>query len=77
MDCFKAVYDTRTKDCHFKDLAGLTWVANERFQVIQAEQVNIARCPHNEWTYHRNRVSQLPSCLEGTSYADIALLETI
>ncbi|EDU43973.1 galactose oxidase [Pyrenophora tritici-repentis] len=55
MDCFKAVYDNRTKDCHFKEVAGLTWVANTRYQVIQAEQVNIARCPQNEWTYHRNR----------------------
>ncbi|KAI4916782.1 hypothetical protein J4E90_003285 [Alternaria incomplexa] len=55
MDCFKAVFDTKTKDCHFKDLAGLNWVANDRFQVIQAEQVNIARCPAGEWTYHRNR----------------------
>ncbi|RMZ68166.1 kelch domain-containing [Pyrenophora seminiperda CCB06] len=55
IDCFKAVYDTRTKDCHFKETTGLAWVANTRFQVIQAEQVNIARCPANEWTYHRNR----------------------
>ena len=57
MDCFKAVYDTKTKACHFKEIAGLEWVASDRFQVIQAEQINIARCPANEWTYHRNRVS--------------------
>ncbi|KNG46078.1 copper radical oxidase [Stemphylium lycopersici] len=55
MDCFKAVYDTKTKACHFKEIAGLEWVASDRFQVIQAEQINIARCPANEWTYHRNR----------------------
>ena len=57
MDCFKAVYDTRTKDCHFKEIAGLNWVANDRYQVVQAEQVNIARCPAGEWTYGRNKVS--------------------
>ncbi|EMD67185.1 hypothetical protein GGP41_007105 [Bipolaris sorokiniana] len=55
MDCFKAVYDTRTKDCHFKEIAGLNWVANDRYQVVQAEQVNIARCPAGEWTYGRNK----------------------
>jgi hypothetical protein len=77
MDCFKAVYDTRTKACHFKDLTGLTWVANDRFQVIQAEQVNIARCPHNEWTYHRNRVGLLSLCSEKASYTDTVPLETI
>jgi galactose oxidase len=57
MNCFKAVYDTRTKDCHFKGLTGLDWVTDARFETVQAEQVNIASCPHGEWTYHRNRVS--------------------
>lgn len=76
MDCFKAVFDTKTKDCHFKDLTGLNWVANDRFQVIQAEQVNIARCPAGEWTYHRNRVSLLPSSLRHADI-NIAPLETI
>ncbi|EMD86138.1 hypothetical protein COCC4DRAFT_162179 [Bipolaris maydis ATCC 48331] len=55
MDCFKAVYDTQTKDCHFKEIAGLNWVTNDRYQVVQAEQVNIARCPAGEWTYGRNK----------------------
>jgi galactose oxidase len=56
MDCFKAVYDTQKKVCHFKGLTNLAWAANARFETIQAEQVNIARCPQGEWTYHRNRV---------------------
>ncbi|KAF2852132.1 copper radical oxidase [Plenodomus tracheiphilus IPT5] len=54
MNCFKAVYDTQTKDCHFKDFAGLNWVANGRFDVIQTEQINIAKCPYNEATYTNN-----------------------
>jgi galactose oxidase len=61
MDCFKAVYDTRTKNCHFKGLTGLVWATNARFEAIQAEQVNIARCPQGEWTYHRNRVRNMPA----------------
>jgi hypothetical protein len=60
--CFKAVYDTQTKDCHFKALAGLNWVADARFDVVQMEQVNIARCPYAETTYTNNNVSIL--CLE-------------
>lgn len=56
-ECFKAVYDTQTKNCHFKEITGLDWVDSARFQTIQAEQINIARCPANEGTYHRNRVS--------------------
>lgn len=54
MNCFKAVYDTQAKDCHFKALAGLNWVDNGRFDVIQAEQINIAKCPYNETTYMNN-----------------------
>ncbi|KAL6703430.1 hypothetical protein ACN47E_009689 [Coniothyrium glycines] len=54
MDCFKAVYDTQTRDCHIKARAGLNWVDNTRFDVIQAEQINIAKCPYNETTYTNN-----------------------
>ena len=57
LNCFKAVYDTQTRDCHFKALAGLNWVPNARFDVIQAEQVNIARCPYAETTYSDAGVS--------------------
>ena len=57
LDCFKAVYDTKTKDCHFKANAGLNWQPNERFDVIQAEQINIARCPYTETAYRNNGVS--------------------
>jgi galactose oxidase len=57
MNCFKAVYDTRTRDCHFKALAGLNWAANVRYDVVQAEQINIARCPYAETTYASNGVS--------------------
>ncbi|CBY00232.1 similar to galactose oxidase precursor [Plenodomus lingam JN3] len=57
MNCFQAVYDTQTKDCHFKAFAGLNWVDNGRYDVIQAEQINIARCPYNEATYTNNGVS--------------------
>lgn len=59
MNCFKAVYDTQTKDCHFKALTGLAWVANTRYDVIQAEQINIARCPYTETTYTNAGVSTL------------------
>ena len=51
LDCFKAVYDTKTRQCHFKATAGLKWQANTQFDVIQAEQINIARCPYAETTY--------------------------
>jgi galactose oxidase len=47
-NCFKAVYDTQARSCHFKGLTKLQWVDNARFDVIQAEQVNIARCPTAE-----------------------------
>ncbi|OAL47793.1 galactose oxidase-like protein precursor [Pyrenochaeta sp. DS3sAY3a] len=61
MSCFKAVYDTQTRDCHIKGYAGLNWVDNARFDVIQAEQVNIARCPYTETTYTNNGVSKYHS----------------
>ncbi|KAH4941424.1 hypothetical protein HBI52_082640 [Parastagonospora nodorum] len=51
MNCFKAVYDTQTRDCHIKGTGLLTWVDNGRFDVIQAEQINIARCPYDQTTY--------------------------
>jgi galactose oxidase len=57
MDCFKAVYDTKTRDCHFKALAGLNWAANQRYDVVQAEQINIARCPYAETKIASNGVS--------------------
>lgn len=60
MDCFKAVYDTQTRACHFKGLGLLTWSANPRFEVIQAEQVNIACCPYPETTYTSGGVSPRP-----------------
>jgi galactose oxidase len=60
MDCFKAVYDTQTRDCHVKGLGMLTWGANARFDVIQAEQVNIARCPYDETTVNNGGVSTTP-----------------
>jgi len=59
MSCFKAVYDTQTKECHFKDSVGLNWVDNDRFDTIQAEQVNIAQCPYDETAYKSNEVSPL------------------
>ena len=59
MNCFKAVYDTQTKDCHIKANAGLTWQANARYDVIQAEQINIAKCPYTETTYTNNSVSRV------------------
>ncbi|KAF1943976.1 galactose oxidase precursor [Clathrospora elynae] len=55
MNCFKAVFDSRTRNCHFKGLMDLEWVPSTGFDVIQAEQINIARCPHEETPYHRNR----------------------
>ncbi|KAF2828054.1 galactose oxidase-like protein precursor [Ophiobolus disseminans] len=51
MNCFKAVYDTQTRDCHFKGFGNMNWQPNARFDVVQAEQVNIARCPYAETTY--------------------------
>jgi galactose oxidase len=57
MDCFKAVYDHQWKSCHFKELTGLNWVANDRFETIQAEQINIARCPSDESTLTSSGVS--------------------
>lgn len=57
LNCFKAVYDTQTRDCHIKATAGLDWQPNGRFDVIQAEQINIAKCPFAEETYTNNGVS--------------------
>jgi galactose oxidase len=57
MDCFKAVYDTQTRNCHFKGLGVLKWDVSARFDVIQAEQINIARCPYAETTYSNGGVS--------------------
>ncbi|KAF2124037.1 copper radical oxidase [Dothidotthia symphoricarpi CBS 119687] len=54
MNCFKAVYDTQDKTCHFKALTGLSWVANARYDAIQTEQINIAKCPYVETTYTNN-----------------------
>lgn len=62
MNCFKAIYDTKTLNCHFKALTGLTWVASTGFTAVQVEQINIARCPYNETTYTNNAVSGL-TCL--------------
>jgi galactose oxidase len=58
-NCFKAVYDTTTRACHFKALTQLTWAENDRFDVIQAEQVNIARCPSTETKYTNGDVGYL------------------
>lgn len=60
MDCFKAVYDTQDKNCHFKAFTGLNWVTNTRFDVIQSEQINIAKCPNGESMYTNNGVSIIP-----------------
>jgi galactose oxidase len=57
MNCFKAVYDTTKQVCHFKGTKNLEWVDNARFDVIQAEQVNIARCPYGETKYTNGGVS--------------------
>lgn len=57
INCFKAVYDTHTKDCHIKGTGDLDWQSNARFDVIQAEQINIATCPHPETTYTYDGVS--------------------
>ncbi|KAJ8111269.1 hypothetical protein OPT61_g6097 [Boeremia exigua] len=54
LNCFKAVYDTQTRNCHIKATAGLQWQPNGRFDVIQAEQINIARCPYTETTSTNN-----------------------
>ncbi|KAJ4371918.1 hypothetical protein N0V86_008472 [Didymella sp. IMI 355093] len=51
LNCFKAVYDTQTRDCHIKGTGDLDWQPNGRFDVIQAEQINIARCPYPETSY--------------------------
>ena len=58
LNCFKAVYDTQTRDCHIKANVGLNWQPNGRFDVIQAEQINIAKCPYAETTYTNNGVSR-------------------
>jgi galactose oxidase len=57
INCFKAVYDTTARACHFKALTKINWVGNARYDVIQAEQVNIARCPSAETKYTRSGVS--------------------
>lgn len=68
LNCFKAVYDTQTRDCHIKANAGLNWQPNGRFDVIQAEQVNIAKCPYPETTYINNEVGRSDLC--SSSVAD-------
>jgi galactose oxidase len=57
VDCFKAVYDKQIKACHFKGVEKLKWVANKRYDVIQVEQINIARCPYPETKATANGVS--------------------
>jgi galactose oxidase len=57
LNCFKAVFDTQSKGCHIKANAGLKWQPNGRFDVIQAEQINIAKCPYTETAYTNNGVS--------------------
>jgi galactose oxidase len=59
LNCFKAVYDTQTRDCHIKGTGDLDWQPNGRFDVIQAEQINIARCPYPETSYTYDGVSDL------------------
>lgn len=59
LDCFKAVYDTKTRACHIKDIGVLAWTADARFDVIQAEQVNIAKCPYAETAYKVGGVSYM------------------
>lgn len=59
INCFRAVYDTQTKACHIKGTGGLDWQTNARFDVIQAEQINIAKCPYPETTYTYDGVSDL------------------
>lgn len=54
--CFKAVYDKQGSVCHIKDRTGLNWVDSARFDVIQAEQINIATCPYPEPNYTKNGV---------------------
>ncbi|KAJ4352761.1 hypothetical protein N0V95_003979 [Ascochyta clinopodiicola] len=54
LNCFKAVYDTQTKSCHIKGNTNLNWQPSGRFDVIQAEQINIAQCPYAETTYNNN-----------------------
>lgn len=56
LNCFKAVYDTQTGNCHIKATSGLQWQPNGRFDVIQAEQINIAKCPYSETTLTNNGV---------------------
>lgn len=58
MNCFRAVYDTQTRDCHIKGAGNIDWQPNARFDVIQAEQVNIARCPYAETAYANGGVSR-------------------
>lgn len=57
LNCFKAVYDTQGRSCHFKDHRRLNWVDNRRFVVIQTEQVDITRCPYDETTQKAGGVS--------------------
>jgi galactose oxidase len=77
MNCFKAVYDTQTKDCHFKALTGLNWVVNARFDVVQVEQVNIARCPYAETTYTNNGVRISSLKLKKARYSNATVLENL
>lgn len=71
INCFKAVYDTQTRDCHIKANGNLNWVDNARFDVIQAEQVNIARCPYTETTYTGGGVSHASVDPSSPVFADI------
>lgn len=57
MNCFRAVYDTQGRSCHFKDHRRLNWVDNNRFVVIQTEQVDITSCPYDETTQKAGGVS--------------------
>jgi galactose oxidase len=57
MNCFKAVYDKQNRVCHMKGYGNLNWQPNGQFDTVQAEQVNIAKCPYGETTYTNNGVS--------------------
>mgnify|MGYP003624087262 CR=1 FL=1 len=74
INCFKAVYDTQTRDCHIKANGNQNWVDNARFDVIQAEQVNIARCPYTETTYTGGGVSHANAKSYRTTLANDPIL---
>jgi hypothetical protein len=75
MNCFKAVYDTRTRQCHVKGQGNLKWGVNAQFDVIQAEQINIARCPYEETAFSNAGVSHTLSTKDVTR-ANVNLRET-